>query len=360
MVYYIIPFFLPLLYFLRSNYISYFSIFSVLCFMLFLAALRWQTGTDWFPYYNDFITPNIRQDFELGYVVYVNTIRWFTESYSIFLFITTLIPLLLIHSTLYKCVDSKKCFILSLSYFYTYYYLGSFFGAERRIIAIGLCFSAVGFLVKSNKVNAFICILLATLFHSSAAITVLFFFIQKIKLKFLLYFMFLLAICIVPLNIYVGDIISVAVSNIPIDIIRHKLTVYTENSSNYGEVNLFGLIKRFVIYFIMSVCVLRTYLKDNEELIFLLKIYISGVILYTILTPVSAMFSVLTIYFSIVEVILIPMVLTKLRIIDNAPFFIFLFILYLCCQTYSILSSYSDLFYPYISVISGLNRFGIQ
>ena len=145
MVYYIIPFFLPLLYFLRSNYISYFSIFSVLCFMLFLAALRWQTGTDWFPYYNDFITPNIRQDFELGYVVYVNTIRWFTESYSIFLFITTLIPLLLIHSTLYKCVDSKKCFILSLSYFYTYYYLGSFFGAERRIIAIGLCFSAVGF-----------------------------------------------------------------------------------------------------------------------------------------------------------------------------------------------------------------------
>lgn len=328
--------------------------------MLLLAALRWQTGTDWFPYHNDFITPNIRQDFEWGYVFYVNTIRWFTESYSIFLFITTLIPLLLIHSTLYKCVDSKKCFILSLSYFYTYYYLGSFFGAERRIVAIGLCFAAVGFLVKSNKINAFICIFLATLFHSSAAITVLFFFIQKIKLKFLLYLMFLLVICIVPLNIYLSDIITVAVSNIPIDIIRHKLTVYTENSSNYGGVNLFGLVKRFVIYFIMSACVLRTYLKDNEELIFLLKIYISGVILYTVLTPVSAMFSVLTIYFSIVEIILIPMVLTKLRIIDDAPFFIVLFILYLCCQTYLILSSYSELFYPYISVISGVNRFGIQ
>lgn len=359
MVYYIIPFFLPLLYFLRSNNILYLSTFSVLCFMLLLAGLRWQTGTDWFPYYNDFITPNVRQDFELGYVFYVNAIRRFTDSYTIFLSITTLIPLLLIYSTLYKCVDSKRCLILSLSFFYSYYYLGSFFGAERRIIAIGLCFAAVGYLVKSNKLNAFICICIASLFHSSAAITIVFFFIQRLKLKFLLYTISLLVICVIPLSIYSGDIISFAISNIPVDIVKHKLTVYTEYSSNYGDVNLFGFVKRLIILLIISTCILCTYLKDDEELILLLKIYISGVIIYTILTPVSAMFSVLTIYFSIVEIIIIPSVITKLRIIDNAPFFIILLIFYLCYQTYSILNSYPDLFYPYISVISGVNRVGI-
>lgn len=359
MVYYIIPFFFPLFYLLRSRIFLSISIYTSLLLMLLFAGLRWETGTDWIPYYDDFISPNIRQDFELGYVTYVNIIRWFTESYTVFLLITTFIPLFLIYTTINKCIDNKRIVLLSLSYFYAYYFLGSFFGAERRIIAIGLCFYAIGCLIKSKKLYALLSISLATLFHSSAAIAVLMFFVQKIRINYLFWLMLSLVMIIVPLTAYADGLVYTLISYIPIDIIRHKLTVYTENAEHYGEFNIFGLVKRVLICFLIYFCIMRTYLKNDPALIFLLKIYILGVILYTILTPVSAMFSVLTIYFTITEVLLIPILITRLKIIENAVFFIVIYILYLCYQTYSILNSYPDLFYPYISIFSGINRVGI-
>lgn len=351
--------FFPLLYFLKNRISLSFSIFVALLFMLLLASFRWETGTDWVPYHDDFISPNVRHDFELGYVAYVNLIRWFTDSYTIFLIITTLIPLIIIYTTLNKCVDNKKTVILSLAYFYSYYYLGSFFGAERRIIAIGLCFAAIGYLIKSKKVIAFIYISIAALFHSSAAIAILMFLVHKVKLKYLIGMMLLLTVIVIPFSAYMGSILSTIILYVPIDIVKYKLTVYTQDAGNYGAFNPVGLIKRVVICLIISLCILRTYLKYDKELMILLKIYLLGVILYIALTPISAMFSVLTIYFTIAEVLLIPIILVKLKVIENAPFIILVYIVYLCYQTYSILNSYPDLFYPYINIFSEINREGI-
>ncbi|HGJ4365622.1 TPA: EpsG family protein, partial [Salmonella enterica subsp. enterica serovar Thompson] len=58
-------------------------------------------------------------------------------------------------------------------------------------------------------------------------------------------------------------------------------------------------------------------------------------------------------------ILLIPAVLVRVGIFTRIPALIFIVIFYFCYQVYSILGSYPELFYPYISVFSEIQRQGI-
>lgn len=358
MIYYLFIFILPFFSFVQNKNVKFYILILSFLFLVLFCSLRWQTGTDWIPYYDDFMSPGERHDFEIGYVLYVQLIKYFTDNYTIFLLCTSVIPITLIFLGCLKTQKNLSLTILSICVFYSYYYLGSFFGAERRIIAIGLSFFAVIQYQNNKKLQSLIFILLAATFHISSLVTLSIFLLNK--LSFTLYKILLVvgAILSLPLSHYISDIIGQAINLIPIEIVRYKLTVYTENAQEYGAISITGIIKRVVISGIF-IYTLAYDIKNDKATLFLVKTYLFGTLIYLLLSPISAMFSVISIYFTIVEILLIPAVLVRLGIFTRIPVLMFVVILYLSYQVYSILGSYPELFYPYISIFSEIQRQGI-
>lgn len=358
MIYYIFILIFPFFSFVQNKNFKLFVLFCGFIYLVFFCSMRWQTGTDWIPYYDDFMNPGTRHDFEIGYVTYVNTLRMFTNSYTFFLFVTTAIPVLLVFLGCYNFSKNLTLTILSICVFYSYYYLGSFFGAERRIIAIGISFYALMQYVNGKRYQAFSLILLASTFHVSSLSTLAIFLINKLSLKSYKKSIVLGVVLAIPLSVYFSGIISQFINYIPIEIIKYKLTVYTENAQNYGTLSIFGIFKRLLVCALFFY-VLATDIQNCKKIEFLVKNYVFGCLVYLLLSPISPMFSVISIYFTMVEILLVPLVIMRLGVFTIMPVLILLFVAYLSYQTFSILNSYPELFYPYISVFSDSGRQGI-
>ncbi|EBU0559098.1 EpsG family protein, partial [Salmonella enterica] len=171
------------------------------------------------------------------------------------------------------CLKTQKNIsltILSVCVFYSYYYLGSFFGAERRIIAIGLSFFALIQYKSNKKVQSLILILCASTFHISSLVTLSVFLINKLSLNLYKILLVLGAILSLPLSHYLSDIISSVISLIPVEIVRYKLTVYTQNAQEYGSISISGILKRVVISAIF-LYTLSFDIKNNKANLFLVK-----------------------------------------------------------------------------------------
>ncbi|OIV43205.1 hypothetical protein BKM63_03055 [Flavobacterium johnsoniae] len=71
----------------------------IFIFLIFQVGFRWETGTDWVPYYTHFLAAgayekiflDVLLGFEIGYGYFVYVIRSFTDSYTFFLIIHALI-----------------------------------------------------------------------------------------------------------------------------------------------------------------------------------------------------------------------------------------------------------------------------
>lgn len=362
MIYFFFPIFFSFCYLIRDKRIKLISVYLFILSMTCFAGLRWQTGTDWIPYYENFLDPYNRIDFEIGYHWYVLLIRNFTDDYTFFLFLTSFIPLLFIFAGCKKVLGDQNSgqLILSLLIFYSYYFLGSFFGAERRIVAIGLSFYALAQYVLLNRWSSFLCILLASLFHLSSLFTLVIFVSRYFSVRRLSIILFVSILVLLPLSSYISSIIVWLVDFIPIEIFKIKILEYTINADEYGGFNYTGAIKRIFIAFILIYGYYFSSLKKDCLYNNLLKIYLMGVFSYMLFSPISSMFGVLTIYLSVSEILLLPMVIQRNRIFFKQPYLYLFFIIYLVYQTYSILNSYPDLFYPYINVIFGGSRLGLH
>ena len=153
---------------LRNTYII--AMFLVL--LVFLAA-RWETGTDWESYIEYFKDLDNYRNFEPGFVFENEVVRLFTDNYTVFLFINGALALAPIAWFLRK--ESHGSIALSLSLFYAYYYLITYFGASRRIIAIGLCVLAAMQLLEKRHKLALLLVFLGSSFHYSAMLCVFYF-----------------------------------------------------------------------------------------------------------------------------------------------------------------------------------------
>lgn len=92
--------------------------------------------------------------------------------------------------------------------------------------------------------QSLILILCASTFHISSLVTLsVFFLINKLSLNLYKILLVLGAILSLPLSHYLSDIISSVISLIPVEIVRYKLTVYTQNAQEYGSISISGILK---------------------------------------------------------------------------------------------------------------------
>jgi transmembrane protein EpsG len=318
--------------------------------LLFFLGARWETGTDWFPYIEYFQNLDNFRNFEIGYVLFNEAVRQFSDNYTIFLFIGGGIALAPIFWFLRE--ESRGWVPLGLMIFYSYYFLITYFGASRRIIAIGLCVLAAMKLLEKKKKFAFLLIILGSFFHYSAMICILYFLLDRINLSIKGIFQIMIAmsgaiIVSLLLNPYLNQI----------DIFYHitgRVTEYLVGETsvegyNENAVSIFSIIKRsiFIVFVIYTVSIFKKNITSNET--FFINSYIVSFFIYLISEfAVGDIFKTFTIYFSIFEIVLIPNLIRKYQF--NVRLILYIaFVPYLILQTYSATfgNPFVDMYIPY-------------
>lgn len=335
----------------RGRMYPRFVFFAFCGLMILLAGLRWETGTDWTPYYEDYLEQGVRTDFEFGYQLLVRLFSSSGINYTGFLLFCSLIS---IGTIAFTCKKYLGFTIVALLVFYSFYYLGSFLGAGRRQFAIAICFFSILYITKNKFLPFIIAVLTAATFHISALIFLLAFPVYKLKDKNALIAVTALFFIIFGVVIFgFSNAVTFLFERLDIGIFSYKVITYATSTSDFGEPGLgMGFAKRlFILIFLFMA---RKYFDLSHPYRGLLNLYIFSFVSYVLFVTTIPMLSVLTIYYSITEVLLISYAVYKFKSIQGIVMVGFL--AYIILQTYTILLPYWDLYVPYISILESQAR----
>ncbi len=190
------------------NFILFLSSFVLL---LVFIGLRDQTGSDW-NYYLDFYNSlggfEVENNFEIGYYLFSKTFSLWGLDYKIYLFLCTLIYLVIFFYVFFKNKYSSLLVVL----FYSSNLL-ALMGQARQVLAVALCVLAGQFLLNGKKKYFIAMVLFASIFHKSALIFLLAYFSPIYKYK----------------NIHLALLVSIAFFFEMISIDFNKSAVYISN-----------------------------------------------------------------------------------------------------------------------------------
>ena len=161
-------------------------VLAFLCFLMsFTEAIRFKSGTDYWQYYNffhgDFSEFRQNHTFEPLYTIIVflfqkvtNSFFWFDLFYFILLY------------SLYFFSLPKITNKYIVAFFLIFCMNIGFLGSNRQLMALGISFFATVYFLPKEKLYFILWVIVASLFHYSALITLLFVFLdRKIPEKFL-------------------------------------------------------------------------------------------------------------------------------------------------------------------------------
>lgn len=324
------------------------------CFLTFLLilhdGLRWEVGTDWFAYY-DFYKSCIssESDFEIGYVWLNKLVYTLTGGdYTIFLFLLACFVYLSFQH-LFKNYSVYP--ILSLLILYSS--ILPYLGMNRQIIAICICLFSVKFILERKFLPWLILILLATLFHLSAIMFIVTYFLDK-KLSGKT----IVIISILSLIVALSGIVNL----LPLDFfnnfgshIADRGEAYMNMEQNYVSSTLntlLGIIKRGI--WIVLLLIYRDRFKDYKYYNLFFNIIFAGFIMYMIFSGTVLQFIVGRglLFFSLFETVMIPFIIKSSDRLSRL--LIFIFIIGLCWYTIHNGLAYYDreVFYPYKTIFS--------
>jgi hypothetical protein len=344
-----------------------FAYITMLIMSLFIG-LRWQTGTDWIPYKNLFDTLQLNWSFlinvyhfDIGYVLLNAIIRVFTENYTVFLIINSFITIYVLYRLIIKLSPYPN---LSLFMFYSAYMLAQFMGSNRRMMAMVFLLWGFYYFYKNNKKWFLFFVILAFLFHRSAIIGLILFYIPKKQIKIyqivcILIFCFLLGVFRIPFRLMETSAIIISkIVNHPIldTIIYYSKTNEQHLTSSTGSIiiqTILAVAKKglfLAFYFFILYC---NRFKIDKLTGYMLNIYVIGFAGY--LMFIGVFFQVLTAYFMLMEIILLAR-MYKYISNNNKIFFINFMGVYGFVQMISALYVYPHLYLPYISRFSSVSR----
>ena len=329
--------------------------------ILFLqTGLRWETGTDWNPYLNNFllsdsivvVLANVLIGFELGYGLLVYAVRLITDDYTVFLLIHAFIYLFLIFKSIKK-LYSFTFLPLLIFYVLTIGLLGS----NRQLIAVALCLYSLSFALERKKLKFFTIILIAFLFHSSAILFGIYYFLNK-KIKPIYIFSILILSFIVgktniPLLLFseIGNLLGGASLN--------KIDNYSDKDA-LGDFSLsiIGLVRR-IIYLVLFLSYYSMLSKKVKNFNIFFNGFLVGLVFYLLFSDsLLILVNRGSIYFNIMEIFLISSLINLFKDRRSKNIFIVFLLLYSFYLFHQSISVYSDLFIPYkgIFINQDLNR----
>ncbi|MFV8327794.1 EpsG family protein [Flavobacterium sp. ZS1P14] len=330
--------------------------------LVFQVGFRWKTGTDWPPYLNHFNNTfelsdtliSILSGFEPGYAFFVLLVKKMSDDYTVFLVIHTLIYYFLVFHAFKKL---SPFYFTSLMIFYVTT-LGVM-GSNRQLIALAICLYSLKYIIDKNAFKFFLLIGIAFLFHSTALIFCVFFFlnkdIRKIWIIGVLFLSFILGKTNLPFFIFsfVGNSIGGASAN--------KADFYTEGAKDFlaeNPLGIFGLIKRlfFLVLFSLNYNFLTAKLK-YYKLIF--NGYYFGLIFYFLFSStLLILVNRGSLYFNVMECFLLASQFLIIKTRLERSYILVLLLVVCVFLLFQSISVYSDLFVPYKGILinTGFDR----
>lgn len=278
----------------------------IICVLLTLVAgLRdYSIGNDTVSYlgfFNNVLYNYQTSRFERGFVYLMLFIKKIFNNYTVFLLASSIF----FNSAICKLIrkESPNMLISFLIFF-----LGRFFFSEmnimRQFIAIGIIIVGFKYIYNRNFIKYLLCVILASLFHKSALINIILYFIFDIKITKKIGA--ILTLCSLTMFLFFQKVINYIVL---------KFNIYEEYVDVYLNSNKLGSLLNFLICFMIIIYVLfiikKEKKKSKKE-----NFYLWLLILSTISSFLSIRMSVLSRiqnYFDIFIIIIIPLFTEKIK-----------------------------------------------
>lgn len=268
-IYIILLIWLLLIQFVKKNAIIYVLTYF---FLLFLGGLRGlDVGTDTQNYLE--VYEILHDDAGTLYVMFymeplwvlLNKIVIYTfDDYQFVVFLGVFLAITPFFIRVWK--SSKSPYAAILFYVLLYYYFNTY-NVVRQMIALSIIFYSYPFWENSSYKKAFLCTILAMMFHVSAFFAFFIPLLKKIKMQTAL------VICILPITYLLGALVMPSI--IPQLPIEGKYDAYIETSEANMSITRLLLNAFFVLLFLLSH-------GKGKNLYF--KMFFVGIILYNLLT----------------------------------------------------------------------------
>jgi EpsG family len=265
--------------------------------MICLASLRSDVGTDWAAYLEFYRDVEQSSRVEFGYSHVNNIFSYMGIHYNVFLFVLACASLWLVNS-FFRYFGASL--VLTLFIFYSDLFLYLNLSGMRQAIAISLTCFALRYAVNRNLLAfaGFIC--LASSFHASALVFTIAYVIPRSKLTLQHW-------------LWIGIVMLTAYKSL-----ETVAAFITENTLKNAAYYLDGieisdtLFSNFLTGSVRRVAVLAVVwlaweeLKERVHFVYLLNLYIVGVIAYAMLYTTSADMGVrLSAYFTVMDTVLL-------------------------------------------------------
>lgn len=311
--------------------------------------LRWETGTDWLPYLNNFLDTddinivffNSLIGFEIGYGLFVYFIRSFTQDYTLFLVIHAIIYYFLIFKS-NKHISPYPFVSLLLFYVSTIGVLGS----NRQLLALSICLYSVQFVMEKKPIKFFALIFIGFLFHTTAIIFSVYYFLNRDFKKHQIYWALIIAIVVGKTTL--PNIFFSGLGNLLGGSSASKAEIYSqEGSLGDFSLSIFGLIRRLV-YFIVFFFYYDVLTKKIIAYKLIFNGFLCGLIFYFLFSDsLLILVNRGSLYFNIMEVFLITSLLFLFKSRKDKMIIVVLLFFYSFYVFFQSISAYSDLFLPY-------------
>jgi hypothetical protein len=219
-------------------------------------------------------------------------------------------------------------------------------GSNRQLIALAICMYSLKFVIEKKPFHFLISVMFAFLFHSSALLFLVYYFLNRDFSK-----LHILAMLLIAFVIGKSSLPSIAFSglgNLMSEASASKVSTYSEKGS-LGDfsLSLIGFVRR-ITYFIIFIWSYNSLTKKWPSYKLMFNGFLFGLLFYLAFS--SSLLILVnrgSLYFNIMEVFLITCQLLFFKSHKNILAILFVIFLYSFYIFFQSISVYSDLFLPY-------------
>jgi hypothetical protein len=318
-------------------------LFIILLLLIFQDGFRWETGSDWVPYY-DFFYNKISivkwSTFEPGYVLLNIAVYYLLPNYTCFLIIHAILIYFFYISSIKKYTNIP---IITILIFYCSFI--GYLGMNRQHIALAICLFSFQFIITKQFNKFLFWVLIATSFHLTAILFLFIYFLNRPIPKIFFVISILAAII---LNPFIAFLFKQLLSNLPFFIAFKLKHALEDEATNTNIATIFGITKRVLIFVLLYIK--KEKLKEIIPSIeVMLNVYFLSIIIYIMFNnSIQVFVGRGNLYFgSLFEIFLMPCFLFLVKK-NSGRYIVYSFIIIIMFLTFFKGISYIyDAFIPY-------------
>lgn len=257
---------------------------GILAYILLFVGLRFNTGSDWSIYLDNFnkvATGSVEENWEPGFLWSMELVYMLFKNYYAFQFLATFLLLYSLNDFFSKYSPYPIC---SLALFVFMFFTEIFMSQVRQSMALAIILLGSKYLFNKNFYKFLLVVLLACMFHISAVVALLLYLLHiqigkftSILLVLLIQFVFFYPQLVINTVLLVAPILPERLENL--------CMVYLESFwANQQKVNL--------LYYIASVllCIATLFIRDYSKNKFAVVFHNALLVTFMIISMTNAMF----------------------------------------------------------------------